>query len=245
MPSLPVLLIRISIHAPAKGATATRLCTRSLRHNFNPRSREGSDHLMQCRVYQKAPFQSTLPRRERRTCTDAYGKVDDFNPRSREGSDFLTHSKPERCTYFNPRSREGSDAKQSMMPCRSFSFQSTLPRRERLKSPTSGGFVFPFQSTLPRRERLPRCVHSYYKHYFNPRSREGSDRSYAFGYCMYLISIHAPAKGATLLLVGFSQKQLISIHAPAKGATGDYVYVYDKDLDFNPRSREGSDLIRL
>ena len=56
------------------------------------------------------------------------------------------------------------------------------------------------------------------------------------------ISIHAPAKGATLcgdvlgLLVG------ISIHAPAKGATSCFWLTASKQDYFNPRSREGSDL---
>ena len=103
-----------------------------------------------------------------------------------------------------------------------------------------------FQSTLSQRERL-----------FN--FARGSESPF--------ISIHAPAKGATTgitLLMYFTvfqsslpqkERQLrrcawsdgtdISIHAPAKGATspknesgGTYVY-------FNPRSREGSDSVRL
>ena len=55
------------------------------------------------------------------------------------------------------------------------------------------------------------------------------------------ISIHAPAKGATENTFMVYDDSIISIHAPAKGAT-----IYGKwgrvDLaDFNPRSREGSD----
>ena len=38
---------------------------------------------------------------------------------------------------------------------------------------------------------------------------------------MYRISIHAPAKGATVLTVAVAAHIAISIHAPAKGATGD------------------------
>ena len=55
--------------------------------------------------------------------------------------------------------------------------------------------------------------------YFNPRSREGSDLS-VFLITGYLpISIHAPAKGATIFMLFFVTHVLISIHAPAKGAT--------------------------
>ena len=33
----------------------------------------------------------------------------------------------------------------------------------------------------------------------------------------------------------------ISIHAPAKGATSNPLYFAKKEVNFNPRSREGSD----
>ena len=77
------------------------------------------------------------------------------------------------------------------------------------------------------------------------------------------ISIHAPVKGATLLVSTMMIRMSISIHAPVKGATDPYRDGTD-DLDisihapvkgatpvdahqrasayhFNPRSREGSD----
>ena len=56
---------RISIHAPVKGATVTTCVGMMEKANFNPRSREGSDH-----------------RPAERACAQTY-----FNPRSREGSD--------------------------------------------------------------------------------------------------------------------------------------------------------------
>ena len=57
---------RISIHAPAKGATpAEALLPAPLRH-FNPRSREGSDASHLIKSLASSAFQSTLPRRERR-----------------------------------------------------------------------------------------------------------------------------------------------------------------------------------
>ena len=101
--------------------------------------------------------------------------------------------------------------------------------------------------------------------HFNPRSREGSDSHAEFDICrapafqstlprrerliffagcdiLSLISIHAPAKGATLYVPREQhRREGISIHAPAKGATQ---YAATSPLispDFNPRSREGSD----
>ena len=58
-------LLRVSIHAPARGATALRAGWFSIWSSFNPRSREGSDAgIHQILIYHRR-----------------------FNPRSREGSD--------------------------------------------------------------------------------------------------------------------------------------------------------------
>ena len=56
----------ISIHAPARGATATNIENGKYSGDFNPRSREGSDEREKCYF-----------RNHRH-----------FNPRSREGSDW-------------------------------------------------------------------------------------------------------------------------------------------------------------
>ena len=130
-PLFPGLSFVISIHAPAKGATLLKCSSRSDGRDFNPRSREGSDH-------------------DKGRCE---GNGDDFNPRSREGSDPAT----------------------------------------------------------PPSWKIQRD--------FNPRSREGSDNVCSYADCMMEISIHAPAKGATMYFVKFEGMTEISIHAPAKGAT--------------------------
>ena len=77
---------------------------------------------------------------------------------------------------FNPRSREGSDNRPEYNQSKHYKFQSTLPRRERQTSSASGNHGADF----------------------NPRSREGSDPLMLRYYRLYQISIHAPAKGATL-----------------------------------------------
>ena len=56
------------------------------------------------------------------------------------------------------------------------------------------------------------------------------------------ISIHAPARGATKYLNYVRGHCKISIHAPARGATTDQGCKFLYKTDFNPRSREGSDL---
>ena len=78
-------------------------------------------------------------------------------------------------------------------------FQSTLPREERLKQLEALKLELQFQSTLPREER--RFVSDILREY---------DR----------ISIHAPTRGATLLVRNVPRAYTaISIHAPTRGAT--------------------------
>ena len=103
--------------------------------------------------------------------------------------------------------------------------------------------------------------------HFNPRSHEGSDNSLKYpatnsafqstlprgerqngGYATdvtYVISIHAPTRGATFFLVVRRLHPGISIHAPTRGATMWWVIVDKYTVNFNPRSHEGSDGLAL
>ena len=56
-----------------------------------------------------------------------------------------------------------------------------------------------------------------------------------------IISIHAPVKGATGPLALRVPEHVISIHAPVKGATSRWSCYVHMVVNFNPRSREGSD----
>ena len=57
------------------------------------------------------------------------------------------------------------------------------------------------------------------------------------------ISIHAPARGATPLSWGGVQEMSISIHAPARGATVRCRFPTTATAYFNPRPREGGDRV--
>ena len=79
----------ISIHAPAKGATAVPIGKIIVCIYFNPRSREGSDleqtkwaDLLEISIHAPAKGATTAVRRYRYT-------TGNFNPRSREGSDYV------------------------------------------------------------------------------------------------------------------------------------------------------------
>ena len=177
----------------------------------------------------------------------------------------------------------------SLINISSETFQSTLPRRERhvdsliclpvviisIHAPAKGATLFRavckiISSNFNPRSREgsdPRYLLIRIRsQYFNPRSREGSDIMVQITSVGIIISIHAPAKGATAApprQVGAPirfQSTLprrerprvarrgrvggaISIHAPAKGATHCVVFAPKSYFDFNPRSREGSDVL--
>ena len=80
-----------------------------------------------------------------------------------------------------------------------------------------------------------------WQEYFNPRSREGSDFIRISALHLFSISIHAPAKGATLLPDKALPHLPISIHAPAKGATpyiDDIVFKYEFQSTLPRRERQ-------
>ena len=234
------LVFKISIHAPAKGATRVedlhaadvkfqstlprrerppRSGYRRHDPNFNPRSREGSDPISSPVFFLKI-FQSTLPRRERLSPINhgrgSCGFQSTLPRRERRlcCGYYIEH------IYFNPRSREGSDYNFFERVCDIFHFN------PRSREGSDG-------------DRPERCEPT---DNFNPRSREGSDQDQRMTEVQEIyISIHAPAKGATesdrscwgltefqstlprrerripkATKYGFNN---ISIHAPAKGAT--------------------------
>ena len=85
---------------------------------------------------------------------------------------------------FNPRTREGCDGKLDYFNRDISRFQSTHPRRVRLSMLSLNRYL-PFD--------------------FNPRTREGCDNPNFWGNRDYnQISIHAPAKGATVLFSHFN-----------------------------------------
>ena len=60
----------------------------------------------------------------------------------------------------------------------------------------------------------------------------------------YLVSIHAPARGATYKSIKSTLTKNVSIHAPARGATRRYCLQNRVRLCFNPRARAGRDFRR-
>ena len=76
---------------------------------------------------------------------------------------------------------------------------------------------------------------------FNPRPRMGGDNSKRPDAIAELVSIHAPAWGATYRLFETAGRSKVSIHAPAWGATGFKSNTSLYKTCFNPRPRMGGD----
>ena len=167
-----------------------------------------------------------------------------FNPRARVGRDGLLRVAPAAPTGFNPRARVGRDI-------------AKFTAREYMKE---------FQSTRPRGARpSPINISTGAASCFNPRARVGRDRMKILRKAVHglfqstrprgarpllgsalvnlrVVSIHAPAWGATSYIVPFCKKNVpVSIHAPAWGATRMLRTSARGLPSFNPRARVGRD----
>ena len=127
-----VVLLRVSIHAPAWGATRRSPSAWGRRTGFNPRARVGRDrHTGQGTNWAVGfqstrprgarhpsiglaaiakQFQSTRPRGARRPMRRHRAPRRSFNPRARVGRDSSGRRSPLCSTGFNPRARVGRDS---------------------------------------------------------------------------------------------------------------------------------------
>ena len=213
-------IMEISIHAPARGATCGGIF--DVPHStFQSTLPRGERLYTKKQKHLKNQFQSTLPRGERL-----------------DSCKYLC--KCLRISIHAP-ARGATDALLDLIeleptisihaPARGATFGSVGPRRPGSR----------FQSTLPRGERRPGAGNRVHDRNFNPRSREGSDEKTHSAFVVDdVISIHAPARGATvfclfLVVIQRFQSTLPRGERPAEMA--EIVWW----LYFNPRSREGSD----
>ena len=99
-------------------------------------------------------------------------------------------------------------------------FQSTHPHGVRLQCVVHLADIGKFQSTHPHGVRLGWMMR-------NPRR--------------VIVSIHAPARGATTKQYNTFRPVKVSIHAPARGATNNDLQYWQYFRSFNPRTRTGCD----
>ena len=188
----------VSIRAPAWGATRHGGGRADDRHRFQFALPHGERLMGIPDTTVRSWFQFALPHGERPPHTRKRHETRSFNSRSRMGSDsqlWVTRSARDR---FNSRSRMGSDERSNPRNPERHRFNS----RSRMGSDNSATVysfsVLWFQFALPHGERLTalhgRCVDS-------------------------MVSIRAPAWGATSPHRAIAVHRDVSIRAPAWGAT--------------------------
>ena len=185
-----------------------------------------------------------------------------FNPRARKGRDIGTrghfqhghvsiHAPARGATPLDRLTRQ-------TMP-----FQSTRPQGARRLGALDGALGDEFQSTRPQGARLRQSSAMIFVVCFNPRARKGRDRRTMQLRPMCCSFNPRARKGRDRRAVGRGHRQLVSIHAPARGATEislDDVYPDEFQSTrpqgarpalaakraagskcFNPRARKGRD----
>ena len=212
----------VSIHAPAWGATAAKIRLVGGDVMFQSTHPVGCDGLWPWFTPDDVLFQSTHPRGVRpmplvmEPCLPHR-----FNPRTRVGCDDQRH--PERCPVdgFNPRTRVGCDrrplSQASMTRC-------GFNPRTRVGCDLARDGGHHGHTCFNPRTRVgcdcPCQPFSAAGKSFNPRTRVGCDVGQQPVATVALVSIHAPAWGATgVNLRTCKHHEKVSIHAPAWGAT--------------------------
>ena len=188
----------VSIHAPTRGATTLSLTNCFNASCFNPRPHAGGDGIPMPTSRGSKRFQSTPPRGGRPpdvTIRPASAVVSIHAPT--RGATKTTPWPRRECSRFNPRPHAGGD---------------TIPYRYR--NPQKQ-----FQSTPPRGGRRIRAGGHPQVCCFNPRPHAGGDLARHYIRLCAQVSIHAPTRGATILVGKKWVKSGVSIHAPTRGAT--------------------------
>ena len=168
---------KVSIHAPAWGATAGATMSEAPTSRFNPRARVGRDlgtpadplrldtfqstrprgarHVDWGPWVEPYGFQSTRPRGARLRVACRSGLLPCFNPRARVGRDAVLYSAGRRQSGFQSTRPRGARRVSSAGEAGARSFQSTRPRGARQNTPAACLLDILFQSTRPRGARRP------------------------------------------------------------------------------------------
>ena len=126
-----------------------------------------------------------------------------FNPRTRTGCDHRTTPENNQGNRFNPRTRTGCDvsaatAKKALND----SFQSTHPHGVRLLSMVVLLTLIRFNPRTRTGCDRPQGCKYLRNEGFNPRTRTGCDvERQGIDATRYFVSIHAPARGATTVII--------------------------------------------
>ena len=231
----------VSIHAPARGATAVA----------RPRARLGR-------------FQFTRPRGARPSSWDGAATCSRFNSRAREGRDppglpdfrrlavsihaparGATASSPRRArspTRFNSRAREGRDAAHGGRAGGAAGFNSRAREGRDFPSNRPPSKCQSFNSRAREGRDRGRSTRPCFGSCFNSRARKGRDLFGSPPGGTQSVSIHAPARGATAAWMALlTLANEVSIHTPARGATACPPSPAPPPASFNSHARKGRD----
>ena len=123
-------------------------------------------------------------------------------------------------------------------------FQSTRPRGARHRPTSKAHGLHCFNPRARAGRDVIRHSNGADLFSFNPRARAGRDITLLKQCEAVIVSIHAPARGATSVLIFDHHVSIVSIHAPARGATFHFPKHGNQFIGFNPRARAGRDLRR-
>ena len=109
-----IIILDVSIHAPARGATIPKRVF-AMGLSFNSRARKGRDSFPPVVSTTTVGFQFTRPQGARLGWGRVYrGQIRCFNSRARKGRDSASADAPRTVTCFNSRARKGRDL---VAPC--------------------------------------------------------------------------------------------------------------------------------
>ena len=191
----------VSIHAPSRGATCEDVRNTILVIKFQSTHPHGVRPTPELMPIARTAFQSTHPHGVR--LWPSFGRCCE-------------------CRCFNPRTLTGCDTGRVLCGLFPFLFQSTHPHGVRRWRAMRNCVMHMFQSTHPHGVRLvlygPATGIAWR---FNPRTLTGCDVAIKAGdNVIWNVSIHAPSRGATGIVIAAHRQRNVSIHAPSRGATG-------------------------
>ena len=187
----------ISIHAPARGATVIRCVQLCYIHISIHAPARGATTLLR-RALTAFSISIHAPARGATSCdvVRAVSAVISIHAPAR-GATVAGNRDPDNFTGFQSTLPRGE--RQDRQDNRFAAYMISIHAPARGATTVSHGHITAsaFQSTLPRGERQGGRKKRLSGIYFNPRSREGSDEVQEIIKARRIISIHAPARGAT------------------------------------------------
>ena len=210
--------LRVSIHAPARGATlACPDCGSVWGVSIHAPAR-GATSIAGGGGLGGGVFQSTPPRGGRPRAAGLAHRDRRFNPRPRAGGDKAQEWGRLWMYCFNPRPRAGGD-REKKDPAAAFDVS--------IHAPARGATAENPRAVLQRGR-------------FNPRPRAGGDRSAMGLWSAAVVSIHAPARGATNPPCLAADRAVFQ-STPPRGGRPRLVVPPSPVSRFNPRPRAGGD----